>query len=52
MNMVRCMLKEKLSKKVLGRYNCMCCVFVEQIYNKKTSEDHTRRSMEHKETKS
>jgi hypothetical protein len=30
----------------------MCYVFVEQIYNKKTLEDHTRRSMEHEETKS
>jgi len=31
MKMVRCMLKEKkkLSKKVLGRCSCICCVFVE-----------------------
>jgi len=30
----------------------MCCVFVEHIYNKKTLEDHTRRSMEPEEIES
>jgi hypothetical protein len=44
--------RKKLSKRVLGRCSCMCCVFVEYICNKKTLEDHARRSMKPEETES